>query len=144
MLQISQGAFSQDPPARVVDRSPMPVRRSCTPGLRFGRCEVRPASREVRIDGQLRQIQPRPFDLLVYLIENRDRVLSIDELLDVIWGEQIVQPSSLTVAINRIRSVLGDDGGEIIRTHHRVGYRFVAELQDEREAYGLRAQALEA
>jgi DNA-binding winged helix-turn-helix (wHTH) protein len=144
MLQISQGAFSQDPPARVVDRSPMPVRRSFTPGLRFGRCEVRPASREVRIDGQLRQIQPRPFDLLVYLIEHRDRVLSIDELLDVIWGEQIVQPSSLTVAINRIRSVLGDDRGEIIRTHHRVGYRFVAELQDEREPYGLRAQALEA
>ena len=99
-------------------------------GLRFGRCEVRPASREVLVNG--RQIQPRPFDMLVYLIEHRERVLSIDELLDAIWGRQIVQPSSLTVAINRIRSVLGDDSGEIIRTHHRVGYRFVAELDTER------------
>lgn len=142
MLQISQGAFSKDPSARGVDHAAVPARRSDVPGLRFGRCEVRPASREVRIDGQLRQIQPRPFDLLVYLIEHRDRVLSIDELLDVIWGEQIVQPSSLTVAINRIRSVLGDDGGEIIRTHHRVGYRFVAELEDEH--FGLRPQAVDA
>jgi DNA-binding winged helix-turn-helix (wHTH) protein len=97
---------------------------------------VRPASREVLVDGRPRQIQPRPFDLLVYLIEHRERVLSIDELLDAIWGRQIVQPSSLTVAINRIRSVLEDDDGEIIRTHHRVGYRFVAELEDESAAIG--------
>ena len=48
------------------------------------------------------------------------------------WGRQIVQPSSLTVAVNRIRSVLEDGDSEIIRTHHRVGYRFVAELEDER------------
>jgi DNA-binding winged helix-turn-helix (wHTH) protein len=101
------------------------------PGVRFGRCEVRPALREVVVSGRRRQIQPRPFDLLVYLIEHRERVLSIDELLDAIWGRRIVQPSSLTVAINRIRRVLEDDGGEIIRTHHRVGYRFVAELEDE-------------
>jgi DNA-binding winged helix-turn-helix (wHTH) protein len=90
---------------------------------------VRPASRELIVNGRPRQIQPRPFDLLVYLIEHRERVLSIDELLDAIWGRQIVQPSSLTVAINRIRSVLEDGNGEIIRTHHRVGYRFVAELE---------------
>jgi len=108
-----------------------PVRQAARPGLRFGRCEVRPASREVLVNGQPRQIQPRPFDLLVYLIENRERVLSIDELLDAIWGRQIVQPSSLTVAINRIRSVLEDDSGEIIRTHHRVGYRFVAPLEND-------------
>ena len=108
-------------------------------GLRFGRCEVRPASREVLVDGRHRQIQPRPFDLLVYLIDHRDRVLSIDELLDAIWGHQIVQPSSLTVAINRIRSVLADQGGRIIRTHHRVGYRFVAELEREEPTIALPA-----
>ncbi|WP_324153349.1 helix-turn-helix domain-containing protein [Ideonella sp.] len=89
------------------------------------------------VNGRSRQIQPRPFDLLVYLIEHRERVLSIDELLDAIWGRQIVQPSSLTVAINRIRSVLEDGDGEIIRTHHRVGYRFVAELDDADAAIAL-------
>lgn len=98
--------------------------------VRFGRCEVRPASRELLVDGQPRRIQPRPFDVLVYLIEHRERVLSIDELLDAVWGRQIVQPSSLTVAINRIRRVLGDEAGEIIRTHHRVGYRFAVALED--------------
>ena len=134
MLQISQGALSKTAPDRVTDRGVMPARWRYRPSLRFGRCEVRPASREVRVDGQMRQIQPRPFDLLVYLIEHRDRVLSMDELLDVVWGRQIVQPSSLTVAINRIRSVLGDDRGEIIRTHHRVGYRFVAELDGDERA----------
>lgn len=109
-----------------------PTRHAARDGLRFGRCEVRPAAREVLVDGRPRQIQPRPFDLLLYLIEHRERVLSIDELLDAIWGRQIVQPSSLTVAINRIRGVLGDAHGEIIRTHHRVGYRFAAALEDER------------
>jgi DNA-binding winged helix-turn-helix (wHTH) protein len=130
MLQISPGAS----PEGRHDRNVVPglaVRHSARPGLRFGRCEVRPASREVLVNGRQRDIQPRPFDLLVYLIEHRERVLSIDELLDAIWGRQVVQPSSLTVAINRIRSVLGNDGGEIIRTHHRVGYRFVAALEED-------------
>jgi len=130
MLQITQGASPESRRDRFLPAAPV-VRPAAMPGMRFGRCEVRPASREVLVNGQPRQIQPRPFDLLVYLIENRERVLSIDELLDAIWGRQIVQPSSLTVAINRIRSVLEDGNGEIIRTHHRVGYRFVAALGDE-------------
>jgi DNA-binding winged helix-turn-helix (wHTH) protein len=129
MLQISQGDFSSDHRVPVALPSGMPNRKSGVPALRFGRCELRPALRELRVDGQCRQIQPRPFDLLVYLIEHRDRVLSMDELLDVVWCERVVQPSSLTVAVNRLRSVLGDERGEIIRTHHRVGYRFVAELE---------------
>jgi DNA-binding winged helix-turn-helix (wHTH) protein len=129
MLQIIHATSQESRHDRVVA---MPyARQSARAGMRFGRCEVRPASREVIVNGRSRQIQPRPFDLLIYLIEHRQRVLSIDELLDAIWGRQIVQPSSLTVAINRIRSVLEDDGGTIIRTHHRVGYRFVAELEDD-------------
>jgi len=129
MLQIYQAASHESRQDRAAFMSP--ARRDARSGLRFGHCEVRPASREVLVNGRRRQIQPRPFDLLVYLIEHRQRVLSIDELLDAIWGRQIVQPSSLTVAINRIRSVLEDGDGEIIRTHHRVGYRFVAELEGE-------------
>ena len=119
-------------------------RHAARRGLRFGKCEVRPALREVLVNGARREIQPRPFDLLVYLIENRERVLSIDELLDAIWDRQIVQPSSLTVAINRIRSVLEDDNGEIIRTHHRVGYRFAASLEDDVMATSPLHQAAES
>lgn len=130
MLQITQGASLEARRDHVVLPAP-PARQAARPGLRFGRCELRPASREVLVDGRLRRIQPLPFGLLVHLIENRGRVLSTDELLDAIWGRQIVQPSALTVAINRIRSVLEDGNGEIIRTHHRVGYRFVAALEDD-------------
>ena len=141
MLELSQGAYSKNAPVRVDAHPGLPLRPSPEAGLRFGRCEVRPSRRELRVDGQLRQIQPRPFDLLVYLIDHRDRVLSMDELLDVVWGQRIVQPSSLTVAINRIRSVLGDERGEIIRTHHRVGYRFVAELMADELHFAPRLQA---
>jgi DNA-binding winged helix-turn-helix (wHTH) protein len=105
--------------------------------FRFGRCEVRPACREVLVDGLKKSLQPRPFNLLVHLIENRHRVLSIDELLNAIWGDQEVQISSLATAIARIRSVLGDgvDGnGPFIQTCHRVGYRFVASLEGEQRS----------
>lgn len=101
--------------------------------MKFGRREVSVARREVLVDGVSRPLQPRPFDVLVYLIENRDRVVTTDELLDNIWKDEIVQPGSLTAAIMRIRKALleaGKDSGAIIRTHQGVGYRFVAELDD--------------
>jgi len=99
--------------------------------LKFGRCEVSTARREVLVDGTPRPLQPRAFDVLVYLIENRDRVVSMDELLDTIWKDEIVQPGSLAAAIARVRKALLDnqpDAAPIIRTHQRVGYRFVAVL----------------
>lgn len=104
------------------------------PVYRFGRCEVRVASREVLVDGQARPLQPRPFDLLICLIEGRDRVLHTNELLDEIWRQAIVQPGSLAAAITRVRKALGDTDlgvGQIIRTYPRVGYRFVAKLDGE-------------
>ncbi len=99
--------------------------------LKFGRREVCTARREVLVDGASRPLQPRPFDVLAYLIENRNRVVSTDELLDAIWKDEIVQPGSLAAAIMRVRKALLDNepaSGPIIRTHQRFGYRFVAAL----------------
>ena len=101
---------------------------------RFGRCEVRVAHREVRVDDKVRALQPRPFDLLVYLIENRERVIPADELLDQVWRDEVVQPGSLAAAIMRVRKALGENEagiGQVIRTYQRVGYRFVAALDSE-------------
>lgn len=103
------------------------------PGLqtmvyRFGHCEVLPASREVSVCGKRRRLQPRAFDLLVYLIEHRHRVLAIHELLDAVWPDRDVQVGSLATAIARVRAVLAEGGQEAIETHHRIGYRFVATL----------------
>ena len=102
--------------------------------LRFGRCEMRPACRELWVNGHLKTLQPKPFDLLLYLIQHHHRVVTADELFAVIWNHRAVGLSSLATAIGRIRSVLGDgqDGAEeMIRTYHRIGYRFVAAVEAE-------------
>jgi len=93
--------------------------------VRFGRCEIRTARRELFVDGVRRPLQPRPFDLLVYLIENGDRVVKREELLAQVWDAAAVQPCSLPAAILRLRQALGDEQ-QVIRTYHRVGYRFIA------------------
>jgi len=114
--------------------STLATARRVHPSFRFGRCEVRVGSREVLVDGQLRPLQPRPFDLLIYLIEGRDRVLPTNELLDEIWRQTIVQPGSLAAAITRVRKALCESEpgiGQIIRTYPRVGYRFVATLDGD-------------
>lgn len=114
--------------------------RSAGPRMayRFGHCEVNPASREVRVHGVRRRLQPRAFDLLVYLIEQRHRVLAVHELLDAVWPDRAVQVGSLAAAIARVRAALGEGGEEVIQTHHRIGYRFVATLDVDVDVGGAR------
>jgi DNA-binding winged helix-turn-helix (wHTH) protein len=134
-IQNGPEAFIQ-PAQFPLAAAPREPRRDWT--FKFGCCEVSTALREVRVDGELRPLQPRPFDLLVFLIENRERVVSTDELLDRIWEDEIVQPGSLAAAIMRVRKALlenqRDPGGVVIRTYQRVGYRFVAHLDGENSA----------
>lgn len=111
------------PPSRVDDETAL-ARNSQV--LRFGHCEVRFAHREILVDGAPRALQPRPFDLLAYLIENRERVVTSGELLAQVWPDTRAQPCSLPAAILRLRKALGDEHHEFIRTYQRVGYRFVA------------------
>jgi TolB-like protein len=76
-------------------------------------------------------VEPQVFDLLVYLVENRDRVVSKDDLIASIWHGRIVSDSTLTSRINAARKALGDSGGkqELIRTIARKGIRFVGDVQ---------------
>lgn len=97
--------------------------------LRFGRCSISVARRELFVGDELRPLQPQPFDVLIHLIEQRERVVRIDELLDRLWANEFVQPGTVASTVARIRKAIADDGGsEAIRTYHRVGYRFVAPL----------------
>ncbi len=75
-------------------------------------------------------VEPQVFSLLVYLIENRDRVISKDELMEAVWHGRIVSDATLNSRINAARTALGDNGKEqtVIRTLPRRGYRFVAEI----------------
>ena len=68
--------------------------------------------RELRAAGGVVSIEPQVFDLLVYLIENRDRVVSKDDLIASVWGGRIVSDSALDSRINAVRKALGDSGKE--------------------------------
>ncbi len=72
-------------------------------------------------------IEPQVFDVLRMLIENRDRLVSKDELIDNIWDGRIVSETTLSTCINAVRRAVGDDGKrqEVIRTQPRRGFRFV-------------------
>jgi TolB-like protein len=80
-------------------------------------------------------IAPQVFDLLDYLIRNRERVVSKDDLINAIWNGRIVSDAALTTRLNVARSAIGDSGEDqrLIKTLPRKGFRFVATV---REAQG--------
>src|SRR5688572_14982006 len=88
--------------------------------FRFGRCEVRGASRELIVDGLPRTVEPRPFDMLVYLIEHRERVVPKAELLNRLWPHEFVSNGVIARAVMKARQAIGDDGKEpaLIKTVH--------------------------
>lgn len=75
---------------------------------------------------------PKVFDLLVYLAEHRERVVSRDELIDAVWLGRIVSESTLASHINAVRKAVGDDGQQqrVIRTVARKGFRFAADVRE--------------
>jgi TolB-like protein/cytochrome c-type biogenesis protein CcmH/NrfG len=88
-------------------------------------------TRELCRSGTPISIQPQVFDLLTYLVQNRDRVVSKEDLLSALWGGRIVADSTLATHINAARRAIGDSGEEqtLIRTFARKGVRFVGKVQ---------------
>jgi len=86
--------------------------------------------RELRRNGEHIAVEPQVFDLLIYLVEHRDRVVSKDDLIATIWHGRIVSESTLTSRINAARKAVGDSGKDqgVIRTIARKGFRFVGEV----------------
>src|SRR5712671_701717 len=72
-------------------------------------------------------LEPQVFDLLTYLVQNRERVVSKDDLIASVWSGRLVSDSTLTSRINAARKAVGDSGGsqKLIRTIQRKGLRFV-------------------
>jgi TolB-like protein len=91
--------------------------------------------RELRHEGDLRSVEPQVFDLLEFLIRNRDRTVSRDDLLAGVWGGRIVSESTLSSRINAARAAIGDNGEEqrLIRTLLRKGIRFVGIVRERQE-----------
>ncbi|MDR0210494.1 MAG: winged helix-turn-helix domain-containing protein [Pseudomonas putida] len=86
--------------------------------------------RELTLHGQVVNIGPQVFDLLLLLLDNRQRVVSKHELLSSVWAGRIVSESTITSHINALRKAIGDSGEEqrLVRTVARKGYRFVGEV----------------
>lgn len=91
--------------------------------------------RELRRGFDLIAVEPQTFDLLQYLIQNRGRVVSKDDILAGVWNGRIVSESTLSSQITAVRHAVGDDGGRqlLVRTFPRKGFRFVGEVQEQRE-----------
>lgn len=89
---------------------------------------------------------PKVFDLLVYLAERRERVVSRDDLIDAVWRGRIVSESTLASHINAVRKAVGDDGQQqrVIRTVARKGFRFVAEVREAASLEGAAALGAES
>jgi len=76
-------------------------------------------------------MEHRAFDMLLYLIEHRDRAISKDELQQAIWPRMILTDSALTRCVMKVRRAVGDDPKRqaVIKTLHGHGYRFIASLE---------------
>ena len=93
-------------------------------------------------DDQPVAIEPQVFDLLVYLMDNRDRVVGRDELLDQLWNGRIVTDNALNGRLKIARKAIGDDGRQqrLIKTVPRRGYQFIADVEIESPAHRFAAE----
>ena len=80
---------------------------------RFANCEVDFERVELRVDGELVAVEPQVFDVIAYLVEHRDRLVTKEELLDTIWGDRFVSESALTSRIKSARQAVGDRPGDL-------------------------------
>jgi TolB-like protein len=90
-------------------------------------------SRNFRVlkNGQPRPLEPRAFEVLIFLIENRGRVIQKEEIFEQIWKQSFVTDSALTQEIKNIRKAIGDDASSprFIETVRKHGYRFIGQLE---------------
>lgn len=92
----------------------------------FGRVELDDHRHELRVDGRAVAIESKPYALLRLLVQRAGETLSKDELIDTVWSGRVVTEGVLAKCVNKLRSALGDDHQELIKTVHGYGYRLGA------------------
>lgn len=105
--------------------------RNCSAFL-FDDVRVEPGTFQAFKAGSAVQLEPKALSLLLFLIENRGRLIEKEEILDAIWNGANVTENALTREIGKLRKLLGDDpkAPKYIQTVHTRGYRFIAELKE--------------
>jgi DNA-binding winged helix-turn-helix (wHTH) protein len=88
------------------------------------------ARHELRRNGVLLPAAPQALDLLAYLIQHRDRIVTKDQLVDAVWERRAITDTALTTRLNVVRSVVGDNGQQqrLIKTLPRKGFRFIGDV----------------
>ncbi len=105
------------------------------PRFRLNRSTVDRKGRWVEVAGRIERVEPRVFQLLCFLVAERSRTVSKEELLARIWGDRPVSQQALTVSMSQLRKALGDDSTapRFIETVPGVGYRLTAEFEPVRD-----------
>jgi TolB-like protein len=105
---------------------------------RFDAYSLDTMSLELRRDDVVVPVEPQVFGVLAYLIENRDRVVSKDALIDAVWDGRAISDGALNSRINSVRRAVGDDGSAqaVIKTFTRRGFRFIGILSEDSETDG--------
>ena len=93
---------------------------------RFGQVEIRPAERQLLVDGRPAPLGARAFDVLLALIDHRDRVVTKNELFDLVWPGLVVEENNLHVQISTLRKVLG---AQAVATIPGRGFRFTPQVE---------------
>ena len=99
--------------------------------FKFERFELRPGERALLENGKALRLGGRAFDILLALVERRDRIVEFDELLDVVWPGLAVEENNLSVQISALRKLLGPAA---ITTVRGKGYRFTAPVRESSTA----------
>ncbi|KWV47647.1 adenylate cyclase 3 [Bradyrhizobium macuxiense] len=104
----------------------------------FGEYAFDTDRRELHRGADVVAVAPQVFDLLDYLIRNRERVVGKDDLINAVWNGRSVSDAALTTRLNAARSAIGDSGEQqrLIKTLPRKGFRFVGQVREVEEAAG--------
>ena len=102
----------------------------------FGEWQLDTRLYELRCAGKPLELEPKVFDVLLYLIEHRDRVVSNEELIDRLWPGQTIGKAALVRTVVAARRAIGDNGRDqwCIKTLRNRGYRFVAPVEERVDA----------
>ena len=113
---------------------------------RFAAFELDTGTVELRLSGVVQSLEPQVYALISLLVENRERLVSRDEIIKKIWDGRIVSDSAVSSRIKSARQALGDDGASqrFIKTVHGHGFRFVAEAAAVSGAAALQGPAADA
>src|SRR5215470_3946091 len=122
----------------IIAREPLPGRRFGRMPFAFGDYVLDREKRELRRGAEQIALEPQVFDVLLYLVQNCDRVVTKDDLIASVWRGRIVSESTLTSRITSARRAVGDSGEQqaLIKTYARKGFRFIGDVQRNGTASG--------